>query len=301
MRTLIILFAAIALLLSSCGISKDVHNAVIFSRDSLENVVANLNSSIADQKAKNTKTIENLQTKIAELSDVIRKNHDEIDKLNNELKKLRADYELVSKNYEETKSSSNTKLQALMTKLEQSRKELEDREARLREVESALHRQDSIMKSLHSTITNALLGFKDSGITVEVKNGKVYVTLSNQLLFKTGSTAIDKRGKEALVELSEVLLKHPDIQILIEGHTDNVPVSGGGRFIDNWDLSVLRSTEVIRVLTGEGLDPKRITAAGRGEYYPVETGDSPDARAKNRRTDIILSPKLDILYEMINK
>jgi chemotaxis protein MotB len=175
------------------------------------------------------------------------------------------------------------------------------REAKLREVELTVKQRDSAMNFLKSGLEKSLLGFKESGLEVEVKNGKVYVKMSNQLLFKSGSASIDKMGKEALKNLADVLLVQEDISVLIEGHTDNVPINSP-KFTDNWDLSVLRSTEVARILTLEnGIDPKRITASGRSEFIPVLEGDSPDIRAKNRRTEIILSPKLDELFSIVKQ
>ena len=155
------------------------------------------------------------------------------------------------------------------------------------------------MNALREKVEQSLLGFKDSGLEIEVKNGKVYVKMSNQLLFKSGSTVIDQRGRDALAQLAGVLSQQTDISVMIEGHTDNKPISNA-RIADNWDLSVLRSTEVARILTIEnGIDPRRIITSGRGEYMPADEADTQEARAKNRRTEIILSPKLDELFNLV--
>lgn len=207
----------------------------------------------------------------------------------------------LRKNYSDLRSSSASDMQTLIDKLEKTRADLRQRERRLNEVESKLAARDSTLKALFNRLNTALLGFKESGLSVAIKNGKVYVSLSNQLLFKSGRTDIDKQGQDALLELANVLNANPDIDILVEGHTDNQAVRGGGRFSDNWDLSVLRSTEVIRYLTeGGGVAAARITAAGRSEYVPIEAGDNPEARAVNRRTEIILTPDLDELFQLIS-
>lgn len=181
--------------------------------------------------------------------------------------------------------------------------ELEKRNARLMELEKILDAQQKAVKDLKNKVSDALFGFENNGLTVTMKNGKVYVSLDEKLLFKTGSYDIDANGREALKKLVVVLEKNPDIQILIEGHTDNVPYRpSGGQLKDNWDLSVKRATTVVRELTqGTKIDSKRLTAAGRSEYLPVDERNTTDARTKNRRTDIILTPDLSELYNIIEK
>jgi chemotaxis protein MotB len=178
--------------------------------------------------------------------------------------------------------------------------ELEARNARLREMERMLFSKDSIMNALKNRITDALLGFEGEGLTVTHKNGKVYVSLEEKLLFSSGSTVVDQKGQQALRQLSQVLARNPDINIMIEGHTDDVPIRRGSTMKDNWDLSVLRATSIVRIiLDAAPVDPTRITVAGRGEYLPVDSADSDEARRKNRRTEIILSPDLDELYRIL--
>jgi chemotaxis protein MotB len=181
--------------------------------------------------------------------------------------------------------------------------ELEKRNARMTEMEQILDAQKKIVQDLKNKVSEALLGFENKGLTVTMKNGKVYVSLDEKLLFKSASWDIDANGKNALKNLSGVLEKNPDIQILIEGHTDNVPYnSGGGQIKDNWDLSVKRATTVVRVLLeGSKIDAKRLTASGRSQYLPVDDGNTVDARQKNRRTEIILTPDLSELYRLIDK
>ncbi|MBK9389679.1 MAG: flagellar motor protein MotB [Bacteroidetes bacterium] len=181
--------------------------------------------------------------------------------------------------------------------------ELEKRNARLAELEKILDAQKKIVEELKNKVSEALLGFENNGLTVTMKNGKVYISLDEKLLFKSGSYEIDANGRNALRKLAGVLEKNPDIQITIEGHTDNVPYNpGSGQLRDNWDLSVKRATTVVRVLLeGSKIDAKRLTASGRSEYLPVDERNSADARQKNRRTEIILTPDLTELYNLINK
>ena len=157
--------------------------------------------------------------------------------------------------------------------------ELEARNARLMEMEEMLNEQERVMDELKDKVADALLGFEGQGLTVTRKDGKVYVSLEEQLLFKTGSTVVDPNGVRALQQLAAVLASHPDINIMIEGHTDDVPFRKGSSIKDNWDLSVMRATSIVRILLdAANIDPVRITAAGRGEFLPVDPADTPEAR-----------------------
>ncbi len=193
-------------------------------------------------------------------------------------------------------------LTAQQAELEKLRYEMQQRNRRLREMEQIVHAKDSVLTALKKKVSDALLGFRDEGLTVTRRNGKIYVSMEEKLLFKTGSWQVDPRGQEALRKLARVLEKNPDINIMIEGHTDNVPyISHGGQIQDNWDLSVKRATSVVRILLKDSkIDPKRLTAAGRGEHLPVDPANTPEARRKNRRTEIILTPNLDELYDIID-
>lgn len=192
-------------------------------------------------------------------------------------------------------------MEARRAELDELTFELEKRSARLLELERILDAQQNAVRELKKKVSDALFGFENNGLTITQKNGKVYVSLDEKLLFRTGSYNIDANGREALKKLSTLLARNPDIQIMIEGHTDDVPyISSGGPIQDNWDLSVKRATTVVRVLIeGSGIDPNRLTASGRGEYMPVDNRKTSDARQKNRRTEIILTPDLDELYRII--
>lgn len=179
--------------------------------------------------------------------------------------------------------------------------DLLEREQRVDELQSAIAERDSLMKGLKTRITDALLSYKGKGITVETKGDKVYVSLEEQILFGSGKYTLDKKGEEALLELAKVLKANPDISVMVEGHTDNVPIKTSC-ISDNYDLSVLRGAEITRILVEKGnVDPKRVIAAGRGEYLPVADNDSADGRKKNRRIEIILTPDLDKLLNLLSE
>lgn len=219
---------------------------------------------------------------------------------NRKIKELENDLANQKELYEKLKNNSTAGAIDMIKKLEELQKDIEDRENKLAEVKRKLEERENIINALRERVNQALLGFKESGLTVSIKDGKVYVSLSNKLLFSTGSTEIDKKGKEALLELAKVLNEQSDINVFVEGHTDNQAIRGGTRFVDNWDLSVLRATEVVRYLTVDGkVEPKRVVASGRSEFIPLVEGDTPEARASNRRTEIILTPKLEQLFEIV--
>ncbi|MVN21137.1 OmpA family protein [Mucilaginibacter arboris] len=195
----------------------------------------------------------------------------------------------------------NNNFSASSSRVSQLSGDLQKREARLQEVEETLRKRDEATNALRNKLQQALLGFQNSGLTVDIRNGKVYVSLADKLLFPSGSIVINENGKAALKQFAEVLNKEPDINIAVEGHTDNKKVNNLGQIKDNWDLSVLRATSVTRYLTEvEKVDPQRLTATGKSQYQPIDPGTTPEALAKNRRIEIVLSPKLDELYNLIS-
>jgi len=178
--------------------------------------------------------------------------------------------------------------------------EVEQLARRARELETLLASQKKAVEDIRDNIRKALTGFSDSELTVSIRDGKVYVSMSDKLLFKSGSTYVEPRGVEALGKVAEVIKKNTDIQVTVEGHTDNVPLKGSGDMKDNWDLSVLRATSVVKILTAKYTVPvKRVTAAGRGEFFPVGDNKTPEGRAKNRRTEIVLTPDLAKLMKIL--
>lgn len=191
-------------------------------------------------------------------------------------------------------------LRADQGKLNQYKKELEETNSRLLELETVLHKKDSVVNALKDKVSKALMGFADMGLAVEMKNGKVYVSLDEQLLFKSGSSVVDPKGASAIKKLADVLAANKDINIMVEGHTDDVPYIASDAIKDNWDLSVKRATAIVRILLENNtIEGSRIIAAGRSKYLPVIDSKAPDARKKNRRTEIILTPKLDELFQIL--
>jgi chemotaxis protein MotB len=178
--------------------------------------------------------------------------------------------------------------------------ELKKREARVNELEDILKKKDEASNALKKKLSEALFNFENKGLTITQKNGKVYVSMDESLLFASGKTAVEPKGVEALKNLAKVLEQNIDINIMVEGHTDNVPMKGTGEIKDNWDLSVMRATSVTKILLHNAtIDAKRITSAGRGEFFPIDIANTPEARKKNRRTEIILTPKLDELLKVL--
>lgn len=169
---------------------------------------------------------------------------------------------------------------------------------RLNDLEKLFQSQKIVMEKLKSSISDALLNYESDELTVYLKDGNVYISLEEKLLFKTGSDEIDPKGKDALKVLSKVLNSTENIEVCVEGHTDNVPINNE-MYSDNWDLSTARATSIVRIITSEyGFDAARITASGKGQFHPVKNNDTVKARAANRRTEIILSPDLKELYAL---
>ena len=215
-----------------------------------------------------------------------------------------SDYNQVAKDLAKREAELGT----LETNLQKSKADndrlaadLKTREARLAELTQALADKDKAVQDLKARVSKALLSFNSSDLQVKLKGGKVYVSLSEQLLFKSGSTKVDPKGQEALKKLATVLQEQKDVNVVVEGHTDNVPIRNGTAGLsDNWDLSALRATEIARLLTTSGVAPERVTASGRSQYVPVAANDSPGNKALNRRTEIILTPKLDELFSILD-
>lgn len=193
-------------------------------------------------------------------------------------------------------------LEAERKRLEQLQKDLADRSARVDELEGLIAAKDAKMRGLKDAISKALTDFEGKGLTVEQRDGKVYVSLENKLLFDSGSWTVGTNGTKAVRQLGSVLADNPEIAVLIEGHTDNVPYGGSGNLQGNWDLSAKRATSIVNILRqNKRIDPKNLTAAGRGEYAPVAENDTPENKAKNRRIEVILTPKLDEVKALLQE
>lgn len=210
-----------------------------------------------------------------------------------------------SKKNRELLAQLEAKEQALAAenaRLEKLKKALEDRSNRVAELESVIASKDAAMTKLKDAISRALTDFEGKGLTVEQRDGKVYVSMENKLLFNSGSWAVGTEGTKAVKQLGKVLGINPDIAVLIEGHTDNVPYTGNGILTNNWDLSTKRATSIVNILRENANIPaENLTAAGRGEYAPVASNETVEGKAKNRRIEVILTPKLDELSKILNE
>ena len=187
-------------------------------------------------------------------------------------------------------------------RLEKLEKDLAVRSQRIDELETVIAAKDAKMNALKNAVSNALTNFEGKGLSVEQKNGKVYVSMENKLLFESGSWAVNTEGRKAVQQLGSVLAQNPDIAVLIEGHTDDVPYGGSGQLKDNWDLSTKRATSIVHILReNANIDPQNLTAAGKGEFAPVAPNTSEAGKAKNRRIEVILTPKLDEITKLLNE
>lgn len=316
-KILFIFFTAASL--SAC-VSQKQHDLVVSDRNQLEKAtqtnqlqMEQLNGtndalSTEIEALRQEKTI--LENDTAAAAVELRKAQDRMAQLNTLINDLVKTNETISNNSmaENARLARDLKQNELLVKaketeldeLEQALKlveaDLAARETKVNELQSLLEAKDAAVAKLQAAVAKALLGFENSGLTVVQKNGKVYVSLSEQLLFKTGSATVDPRGRQAIQELGKVLEENEDISILVEGHTDDQ----GGDDV-NWDLSVRRATSIVKVLVDNpNIDPNRITAAGRGKHMPLDPAKTAEARSKNRRTEIILTPKLDDLFRIID-
>ena len=262
--------------LSSCVVlSPKKYNALLAQKDSL------------------SQGWENSRIKIESLEEEMDRLRADTSRLNSRVADLEDRLKGLDANYASLRSNSSTEINKLA-------EDLKKREARLREVEDILRKRDEAANALKDKLQKALLGFQQSGLSVDIRDGKVYVSLTDKLLFASGSIVIDDKGKQALLELAKVLKTQPEINISVEGHTDNQRVVNLGQIKDNWDLSVLRATSVVRFLTDvQKIENSRITATGKGEFQPIDPATTPEARSRNRRIEIVLSPKLDELYNLI--
>lgn len=229
-----------------------------------------------------------------------RDENDELSAQVAQLKRDTADMRRNIRSYREMLSMNMGEQDKLNELLTRKMQELDERERTINQLQEMMDAQNEKVQQILQSVKDALMGFSSDELSVREENGKIYVALSDKLLFQSGSATVDKRGKEALAKLAEVLNKQTDVDVNIEGHTDTKPIHTA-RFADNWDLSVIRATSVVRILTKEyGVSPLQIVPSGRGEYVPVADNDSAEGRSKNRRTEIIIAPKLDELLKILN-
>lgn len=302
----------LVLALSTSCVSKKIYN-------DLENKFTELkkeNRSLTDENEALLKAKSQLELDRDALKNELNKIKSERDKLTADKKALEDKIARLQDSYNALEKNSNDALQAnlkknrdLLAELEAKQKALSIEQERLsksaqrlKELEDMIAAKEATMRKLKETLSKALNGFEGKGLTVEQKNGKVYVSMENKLLFNSGSWAVSSEGKKAVVELGKVLGENPDIAVLIEGHTDNDPYGGSGPIADNWDLSTKRATAIVGILSeNKAINKKSLTAAGRGEFSPLATNETAEGKAKNRRIEIILTPKLDEIAEMLNE
>lgn len=260
-------------------------------------------------------TVANLQKELADLTAEKTRLAMELAAVNVNMATLQASYDALEANSSEALTENLARNRKLLQQLEAKEKalakeearlqllekKLKDRSQRVEELEGIIAAKDAKMRALKDAISAALTNFEGNGLTVEQRDGKVYVSMENKLLFESGSWAVNARGRQAVEQLGKVLAKNPEIAVLIEGHTDNVPYGGNGTMKDNWDLSTKRATAIVTILTENNNIPKEnLTAAGRGEYAPVAPNSTAAGKAKNRRIEVILTPKLDEINNLLN-
>lgn len=237
-----------------------------------------------------------------------------LEALQNKQENLQNSYDLLASKSSSEINKKASENQKLLTALDEKESKLFKEEAELRKLQAALEarskrihdlealiaNKEQALVNLKNAISNALIGFEGKGLTVEQRDGKIYVSMENKLLFGSGKWNVGTNGKKAVIELAKVLVKNPDIHVLIEGHTDNAPYKSGGVIQDNWDLSVKRATAIVRILQNQHVSANQITAAGRSEYTPVASNKTKEGKAKNRRIEIVLSPNLDAISKLLN-
>lgn len=305
-------------LMTSC-VSKKVYNEL----ESKHAALKKENRSLSDQldelnKAKNQLDLDktSLQAQLDKLNAEKSKLQSDLAAADKSMKTLQASYKALEVNSDEALEANMKKNRDLLAQLEEKQRALAAEQARLdklkgdlaassqrlHELESMMASKDAAMKKLRETLSKALNSFEGKGLTVEMKNGKVYVSMENKLLFGSGSWAVGSEGRRAVVEVGKVLGANPDISVLIEGHTDNDEYGGSGPIADNWDLSTKRATAIVTILSeNKSINRQNLTAAGRSEYAPLATNSTADGKAKNRRIEIILTPKLDEISKMLNE
>lgn len=300
------------LALSTSCVSKKIYN-------DLESKFADLkkeNRSMADENAELLKAKNQLELDNSTLKSELDKAKADYAKLNsdyeaskNKFKVLQDSYAALEKNSNDALESNMKKNRDLLEQLEAKGKALAIEQERLnksaqrlQELEDMIAAKEASMKKLKETLSKALNSFEGKGLTVEQKNGKVYVSMENKLLFNSGSWAVGSEGKKAVVEVGKVLGDNPDISVLIEGHTDDDPFGGSGPIADNWDLSTKRATAIVAILSeNKKINKQNLTAAGRGEFSPLASNTTAEGKAKNRRIEIILTPRLDEISKMLNE
>ena len=242
--------------------------------------------------------VKDLQAQLAQAGQVAANQKQQIDSLNQVMEQQRVALQKEIGTLKGKNSDLLTEASAKNSLLSKNKQELLAQQEKLAHLQALMDRQKRAIEDIKKKMSEALTGFNSNELSVSIKNGKVYVSLQENLLFPSGSAEVNPKGREALGKLAQVLNKNPDITVDIEGHTDSIPIHG--KYKDNWDLSLARSASIVRILTTDyRVDPTRVVASGHSAYDPVQSNSTPEGRAQNRRTDIILSPKLDELFKLL--
>lgn len=309
----LLLFSSIFLIFQSCIVAKKKYDDMLAQKVKAEGELAEK----ADLLSKAETQLEDLNEKLTKLKADTTTLGEQKRSTSLKLAELNKEYDQLNAYYRNLLNSSGKmnrdlaqqkdQLFAIQENLDRTRKlndslntSLAARERKVQELETILTNKDKAVQDLKNKISNALLGFKENDLTVNVKNGKVYVSLAEQLLFGSGSIEVDAKGVTALQQLAKAIQDQKDIQIMVEGHTDNVPIGKKSQYMqDNWDLSVMRATAITKILTKSGVSPNQVTASGKGEYSPLVVNTSDQNKQKNRRTEIIVTPNLDELFKIL--
>jgi chemotaxis protein MotB len=313
MNKLFITIIFLSLSLSSCIVTKKKYDDLLAQKVRLDADVADRDSLLAKANA-DLRDLDDRSKKLTadttSLGQDVRAKSAKLAEMDKEYAQLNSYYKNLltsSGKLNRDMAQQQEQLLAIQQNLERTRKtndslsvSLEEREKKVRELENVMAAKDKAVLDLKNNISKALLNFKENDLTVNVKNGKVYVSLAEQLLFASGSTDVDAKGVSALQQLAKAIKDQRDIHIMVEGHTDNVPISKKSQYMnDNWDLSVMRATSITKILTKAGVAPNQVTAAGKGEYVPLAANSTPQNKQKNRRTEIIITPNLDELFKIL--
>ena len=316
-------FVAAIALFTGC-VAKQKYNELLLKQQRCQEELTYMtseNQSCQDAKKALNAQVNSLTAEVEQLRADTMRLYRQAKNVEREYDKAKKDYDDLLQNFADLSSNNQNTINDLLGNLDKykdemgvkekmlsiqqdslakARAELAMKEQRINEMQNILAQKDAEVKALKEKVSNALKGFEGSGLNVHEKDGKVYVSMDDKLLFASGSWTINENGLKAIQNLAKVLENETEIAVLIEGHTDNVPYRGSGQIKDNWDLSVMRATSVVKALLQSGnIEPTRLSASGRSEYLPLDENNTPEARAKNRRTEIILTPNLDQLFQLI--
>lgn len=315
------LFLASLTLLSTACVTKAKYDEAKESEARYYDEARLCGEALSAEKNKNKELsdlIEQLKTKASQQASEVNQLSKELQRVQEDCNAMQAHNKDLLDKLKSTKSKEEiqamlSEIQALQSELmqredalfkaeralQEKQNQLELQNAKITELTALIEQQAAKMQDIKNKIQNALVGYEGDGLKIESRNGRIYVSLDEKLLFQSGKWSVDARGKKAIQQLSTVLAANKDIDVLVEGHTDNVPYGGNGNIIDNWDLSVKRATAIVRILLeNKDLEASRVMAAGRGEFNPIDTENTKEARQKNRRTEIILTPKLNDLLKL---